>query len=197
MESAKSRGTIVLVASSVRPCFLLIAASQRLEFGGRLLDRDAGRETGNGLGIARAGLDLGRREAGDFKDTRRKHLGRGKGRRQLRGQDAHDLPRLVVELNHFADERGSPAEARHPEFVAQDADRRTVRDVVLRREIAPGRGDDAERLEKLPAHAESVELQRLLTRLGQREAVKRADAQGRERPRGAAQGLKTRPGDGW
>src|ERR1019366_9723228 len=101
---------------------LLIAATERGELRLRLLERDAGLEPRDWLGVAGAILHLHGGQAADLEDAGRKDLGGPERIAEVRRHDADDLPGLAVELNRFADDGFAPAEARLPQLVAEDAD---------------------------------------------------------------------------
>src|SRR5205085_8859429 len=107
--------------------------------------------------------------------ARREDLDLAERRAEPRRQDAHHLPRLAVEGDVRANEAVAPAEARLPEFVADDAHRRTVGPILVLGEIAAVRGEDAERRKERGADALPIELLRLAV-AGQCKVVERRDA---------------------
>ena len=171
---------------------LLVAAADRRQLGRGLFQRDVGFQARDRPGVAGADLDLRRRQAAGLEHARREHLHLRVGRAHPRRRDADDLPRHAVQRDRAADEIRAAAEPRLPQLVADDADRRAVRHVLLRREVAAERRTDAERRQERVAHAQAVQLFGIAV-AGEREAVERRDADRRERRGVVAQLLVTRP----
>jgi hypothetical protein len=136
-----------------------------------------------------------RRQARDLEDARGEDLHLAERRRQPRRHDAGHLPRLTVECDGLAHERRAAAEARLPQLVADDADRGTVGQILVRGEIAADRRQDTERRKERAADAQAVQLLGIAV-AGQREIVERRVADRAERVRVLAKLLVPRPRDG-
>ena len=171
---------------------LAVAARDRQQLLLRVRERHAGLQSRDGLRVACAGLHLRRREAADLEDARREHLHLTERRAHARRHDADDFPRLAVERDRLADQRGAAAESRLPDLVAQDAHRRSVRRVFVLVKVAAERRQDAERRQERRAHAQAVQLLGIAV-AGQREVVECRDADGVERARVRADLLIARP----
>ena len=73
---------------------------------------------------------------------------------------ADDPHRRVVDLHGAADDRGIAAEARLPEAMREDGNRRRIRTIVLRREETAVQRTHAEQREELPRHDLDVQPRR-------------------------------------
>jgi len=128
-------------------------------------------------------------QAADLEDARRHHLHLRERRRQPRRQHADDVPGLSVQCDHRADDCGAAAETRLPQLVAEDADGRSVRQILVRREITSERRHDAERWQERGIHPLAVQLFGIAV-AGQREVVERRNTERLERRRVCAARLR-------